>query len=177
MVPFPGRPRPRASVTQFMELAVYIPEQEPHPGQAQSSRALSSFRAIRPTLTLPTPSKTLIRSTVFPSSLPASMGPPLTTMVGIFRRSAAISMPGMILSQLGIMTRASKGWAMTMTSTESAISSRLAREYFIPVWPMAIPSQIPMEGNSMGVPPAMRIPAFTSWVIILRWMCPGMISL
>ncbi len=42
-----------------------------------------------------------------------------------------------------------------MTSMLSAISSRLAREYFIPTWFMAMPSQTPMMPNSMGVPPAM----------------------
>ena len=37
MVPLPRRPIPMASVRQFMELAVYIPEQEPQVGQAQFS--------------------------------------------------------------------------------------------------------------------------------------------
>ena len=37
MVPLPGRDIPSASVTQFMELAVNIPAQEPQPGQAASS--------------------------------------------------------------------------------------------------------------------------------------------
>ena len=42
MVPLPGRPRPRASVRQFMELAVNMPAQEPQPGQAHSSSSSSS---------------------------------------------------------------------------------------------------------------------------------------
>jgi len=33
---------------------------------------------------------------------PAAIGPPLTKMVGIFRRMVAINMPGVILSQLGM---------------------------------------------------------------------------
>ena len=37
MVPLPGRAMPMASVRQFMELAVYMPEQEPQVGQASSS--------------------------------------------------------------------------------------------------------------------------------------------
>ena len=37
MVPLPGRAMPMASVRQFMELAVYMPEQEPQVGQALSS--------------------------------------------------------------------------------------------------------------------------------------------
>ena len=61
-----------------------------------------------------------------------------------------MSMPGMILSQLGISTRASKAWASATVSTESAISSRLASEYFMPAWFMAMPSQTPMVVHSKG---------------------------
>ncbi len=45
MVPLPRSPMPMASVRQFMELAVYMPEQEPQVGQAlfsYSSRPASS---------------------------------------------------------------------------------------------------------------------------------------
>ena len=70
-------------------------------------------------------------------------------------RTAAMTMPGTILSQLGTSTRPSSWWAMSMVSTLSQISSRLAREYFMPTWPMAMPSQTPMAGMRMGVPPAM----------------------
>jgi len=154
-----------------------MPEHDPQPGQALSSRCFSSSSVILPALTAPTPSNTLIRSiSLFPAR-PASMGPPLTTTAGMLSRRAAISIPGIILSQLGIRTRPSNGWAMAITSTESAISSRLAREYFMPSWFMAIPSQTPMVGNSTGVPPACRMPAFTASAIISRWMCPGIISL
>ena len=41
---------------------------------------------------------------------------------------AAMSMPGVILSQLEMQTRASTLWALTMYSTLSAISSREGRE-------------------------------------------------
>ncbi|MNE98179.1 hypothetical protein D3C80_1966620 [compost metagenome] len=60
--------------------------------------------------------------------LPASIGPPETKITGIFRRSDAISIPGVILSQLEIHTIASAQWAFTMYSTESAINSRDGRE-------------------------------------------------
>ena len=59
---------------------------------------------------------------------PASIGPPDTNTAGMFSRSAAISMPGVILSQLEMHTTASAQWAFTMYSTESAISSRLGSE-------------------------------------------------
>ena len=39
--------------------------------------------------------------------LPASIGPPETKMVGMFKRIAAINIPGVILSQLEIHTIAS----------------------------------------------------------------------
>ena len=98
-------------------------------------------------------------------------------MVGMSRRAAAISIPGTILSQLGMRTRPSKGWAITIDSTESAISSRELSEYFIPSWPMTIPSHTPIVENSMGVPPAIRMPALTASEIWCRWRWPGMISL
>jgi hypothetical protein len=60
--------------------------------------------------------------------LPASMGPPDTNTAGMLRRSAAMSMPGVILSQLEMHTIASAQWAFTMYSTESAMSSREGSE-------------------------------------------------
>ena len=36
IVPFPRKDMPIASVRQFMELAVYIPEHDPHDGHAFS---------------------------------------------------------------------------------------------------------------------------------------------
>ena len=98
-------------------------------------------------------------------------------MVGIFSRAAAISRPGTFLSQLGIITRPSNWWAMTMASVESAMRSRVTREYFIPTWPMAMPSHTAMAGNITGVPPAARIPAFTASAILSSPMWPGTISL
>ena len=49
-------------------------------------------------------------------------------MVGMFARAAPISIPGTILSQLGMHTIASKQCASTIVSTESAISSREGSE-------------------------------------------------
>ena len=56
------------------------------------------------------------------------MGPPLTSMVGMFRRHAAMSMPGTILSHEGMSTMASNWWPCTAHSTLSAMTSRLVRE-------------------------------------------------
>ena len=85
---------------------------------------------------------------------------------GILSLDAAISIPGTILSQLGISTSASKPCANAIDSIESAISSRDASEYFIPTCPIAIPSHTPIAGNSSGVPPAIRTPAFTASAIL-----------
>ena len=63
-------------------------------------------------------------------------------------------MPGTILSQLGMQIMPSKQWAAIIVSTESAISSRLGSEYFMPAWPMAMPSSTPMVLNTNGTPPA-----------------------
>src|SRR5690606_22623750 len=126
-----GRASPIASVRQFIELAVNMPEQEPQVGQADcsmadswSSSTDSSEAAIivsmRSSLRRTTPSAA--------TTLPASSGPPETNTVGMLSRSAASSMPGVILSQLEMQTSASAQWALTMYSTASAISSRLGSE-------------------------------------------------
>ncbi len=127
--PLPGSDRPSASVRQFMELAVNMPEHEPQVGQAERSITATSA-----SLTASSAATTMasIRSTArvspFQTTLPASMGPPETKTAGMFSRRAAISMPGVILSQLEMQTRASAQWAWTMYSTLSAISSRDGRE-------------------------------------------------
>jgi hypothetical protein len=56
------------------------------------------------------------------------MGPPPTMIAGTFRRMAAMSMPGTILSQHGTSTSASNAWAIVIDSTVSAMSSRLGSE-------------------------------------------------
>ena len=112
-----------------MEFAVNMPEHDPQVGQAAASMAatcsseyLSSAAA---TMASIRSSATSLPSTI---TLPASIGPPETKTTGMLRRMAAISMPGVILSQLEMQTMASAQWALTMYSTESAISSRLGRE-------------------------------------------------
>ena len=176
MVPLPGSAIPKASLRQFIEFAVNMPAQEPAPGQAQPSSSVSSCSLIEPAATLPTASNTEIRSTVRPLKRPDSIGPPLMIMAGMLRRRAAIIMPGIILSQFGMRTSPSKGYALAMTSTESATSSLDPREYFIPSWFMAMPSQMPMVENCRGRPPARRTPSLTAAAILSRCMWPGISS-
>ena len=177
MVPLPLSPMPRASVRQFMELAVYMPEQDPQVGQVLHSYSRSFSPLIFPALYFPTASEMVEKLALPPSTRPASMGPPLTKTAGMFSRAAAMRRPGTFLSQLGTITRASKPWARTMASVESAMRSRVTREYFIPWCPMAMPSQTAMAGKTMGVPPAMATPSFTASTILSMFMWPGTISL
>src|SRR5690606_26857116 len=172
MVPLPGREIPMASVRQFMELAVNMPEQEPQVGHAERSysAACSSLALGSAAITMAS-----TRSSLWTDSLvlPASMGPPETKMTGMLRRNAAISMPGVILSQLEMHTRASAQWAFTMYSTESAMISRDGRLYSMPSWPMAMPASTAMVLNSLATPPACSISRATSWPRSFRCTCPG----
>ncbi len=52
---------------------------------------------------------------------------------------------------------------------ESATTSRLTSEAFMPSVPMVTPSEIAMVLNSMGVPPAARTPAFTFAASSRKW--------
>ena len=107
IVPFPCRPMPRASVRQFMEFAVYIPEQEPQVGQTFCSYSRTSSSLIFPAALAPTASNMEERLRFCPPTWPASIGPPETNTVGILIRAAAIKSPGTFLSQLGTITSAS----------------------------------------------------------------------
>ena len=168
---------------QFIEFAVNMPEHEPHVGHAFCSIAMISsslteestaltIASIRSRRTEP-PSSGAPDTIRSPSIRPASMGPPETNTVGMLSRSAASSMPGVILSQLLMQISASAWWALTMYSTESAMTSRLGSEYSIPEWPMAMPSSTAIELNSRPTPPASATAPATSWPMSLRWTCPG----
>ena len=51
---------------------------------------------------------------------------------GMSNLAAAMTIPGTTLSQLGMSTRPSSAWALAMISTESAMTSLLTNEYFMP---------------------------------------------
>lgn len=126
--PLPGSARTSASARQFIELAVNMPEQEPQVGQALSSVAFESASETSGlTAFIIASTRSTLRSVPLSTTLPASIGPPLTKMAGMLRRIAAISMPGVILSQLEMQITASAQWALHMYSTESAMISRLGR--------------------------------------------------
>ena len=109
-----------------MEFAVNMPEQEPQVGQAADS---TSSRFWASTMSLADAEIAEIKSVgwttpLTATALPASMGPPETNTTRIFRRIAALSMPGVILSQLEMHTSASAACPLTMYSTASEITSR-----------------------------------------------------
>ena len=108
--------------------------------------------------------------------MPASMGPPVTTTVGTSIRAEAMSMPGVILSQLVTITMPSSWWACMIDSTMSAISSRDGSENRMPPWPMATPSQMPATWNFRAMPPPAWMPFSTARSSRGRWICPGMMS-
>ena len=90
-------------------------------------------------------------------------------MVGMFTRSAPMSMPGTILSQFGTQMSASKQCARATVSTLSAISSRLGREYFMPECAIAMPSQTAIVLNSIGTPPASTTHCLIHSPTLFRW--------
>ena len=63
-----------------------------------------------------------------------------------------------------------------VSSTVSAMASRLASEERIPSWPMAMPSVTVMVVNSRGVPSDCLTPSFTAWAWRLSAMLQGAAS-
>src|SRR5437868_452491 len=84
---------------------------------------------------------------------------------------------GIVLSQPTIRTSPSRRCPRATSSIESAITSRLTSEAFMPSVPIETPSETAMVLNSMGVPPAARIPALT-FSANRRWLkLQGMVSI
>ena len=85
--------------------------------------------------------------------------------------------PGMVLSQATSATMPSNMWPRATSSIESAITSRLTSEAFMPSVPMVMPSLMAMVLNSIGVPPAARMPSFTFTASSRRLKLQGMVSI
>ena len=88
-----------------------------------------------------------------------------------------MAVPGIVLSQPASATTASKRWPRATSSIESATTSRLTREAFIPSVHMLMPSETAIVLNSTGVPPASRTPSFTRSARSRRWMLHGITSI
>ncbi len=174
--PLPGNARPSASVRQFIEFAVNMPEHEPQVGQAERStmdKPSSSTDGLADAAIAVIRSVGVSATPLTITALPASIGPPDTNTAGMFSRMAALSMPGVILSQFEMHTRASAWCALTMYSTASAMISRDGSEYSIPLWPMAMPSSTAMVWNSRATPPASRTAPATMSPRSRRCTWPG----
>ncbi len=87
-----------------------------------------------------------------------------------------MTQPGIVLSQPDSATTASNMWPRTTSSIESAITSRLTSEVFMPSVPIVMPSEIATVLNSIGVPPAARTPSFTRSASRRRWKLQGIVS-
>jgi len=92
---------------QFMVFAVPIIEQAPAPGQVQRSISTRSSSPISPATRLPMNSLILDRVSLLPLYSPCFMAPACTNIAGMSSLAAAISMPGVVLSQLERKTAAS----------------------------------------------------------------------
>ena len=66
----------------------------------------------------------------------------------------AIAAPGIVLSQPTRHTRPSSRWPRMTSSIESAMTSRLMSDAFMPSVPIVTPSLTEIVLNSIGVPPA-----------------------
>ena len=78
-------------------------------------------------------------------------------MAGMFRRAKAIMAPGIFLSHPPTASTPSILWPRQTVSIESAITSRLTSEHFIPSVPIDMPSEIVMVPNVCGIAPATRV--------------------
>ncbi len=158
----PGSVMPSASAQADMVLAVYIPAHDPAPGQAARSTASRSAADTSPAACPPTASNTSWMVSVRPRAWPGRMVPPYRNAAGTLTRAQAISMPGSDLSQPAMATSASNCSAAIISSTESAMISRLTRDAFMPSVPMEMPSDTAIVPNSIGTAPAWRTPSLAA---------------
>jgi len=173
----PAGERPMNSMTMLMVLAVYWPPQAPAPGQATDSIAYSSLAGTLPAPKPPIASYTDTMSWSWPWYWPGRMVPLYRVTVGMSSRPAAMAAPGPVLSHPKRHTRPSNRWPRATSSMESAMTSRLTRDAFMPSVPMVTPSLTEMVLNSMGVPPAARMPSLTA-AARSRWLrLQGIVSI
>ncbi|MDT4855057.1 hypothetical protein FQZ97_893950 [compost metagenome] len=106
-----------------------------------------------------------------PSSLPLSIGPPVTTMAGMSQLAAPISSAGVVLSQPVSSTTASTGLPRMASST-----SMLARLRVSIAVGRRFDSPFENTGNSTGKPPASEMPRFTCSAILRKCALHGVSS-
>ncbi|KAF1041699.1 MAG: hypothetical protein GAK34_02924 [Delftia tsuruhatensis] len=85
--------------------------------------------------------------------------------------------PGMFLSQPPTTSTPSIHWPPTQVSMQSAITSRLTSEYFMPSVPMDMPSEMVGVPNTCALPPASSMPAMAASASLCRPELHGVIVL
>ena len=98
-------------------------------------------------------------------------------MEGTFSRAEAIRQPGMFLSQPPMVIRPSMRSPKVTSSMESAMTSRLTSEVFMPSVPMEMPSLTVMVPNSKGTPSACLTPSLAATAKRSRCTLQGVTSL
>ncbi len=159
--PSPIRAIPRQSIATAIVLAVKCPAHVPAPGHACRSSSSRSARGSKPRSSAPTASQTSWIVTSRPRQRPARIGPPKRTTAGLSTRASAISAAGPVLSQPTTQTSASKSWACTISSIESAITSREISDARIPGVACDWLSETAIVLKWSGTPPAAVTPSPT----------------
>jgi hypothetical protein len=176
MVAYPTGESPSTSSARAMVLAVYWPPQAPLPGQAAPSSSASFAADIRPAAWAPTALEHVLDGDVAAFEQAGANRSAVEQQRRQVEASSAIAAPGSVLSQPTRATMPSKRWPRPTSSIESAMTSRLTSEAFIPSVPMVTPSLMAMVSNSIGVAPASRMPFFTCSASRRRWKLQGMVS-
>ena len=164
-----GSCMPSASATDAIVDAVPIVMQCPSERDMQPSAKKHSSCVIRPASRSSSQRHTAVpEPTSVPWYLPLSFGPPVTMTAGRSTLAAAISRPGVVLSQPDSSTTPSSGLARN--SSSASMASRFL--YSIAVGRSSVsPSAI--AGNSSGKPPACQTPRLTDSATRCRWTLHG----
>ena len=88
---------------------------------------------------------------------------------GMSSRASAMTVPGSSCRSRESATTASNMWPRPTSSIESAMTSRLMSEALHAPVPIVMPSVIATVLNSIGVPPAARIPFLYRAARARRW--------
>ena len=124
---------------------------------------------IRPRSCAPTASQTSWIVSARSPSRPASIGPPDSTTAGRSTRASAISAAGTVLSQPTRQTSESKSCAWTISSIESAITSRETSDARMPGVACDWLSETAIVLNSSATPPAAST-ASATFSASRRWL-------
>jgi hypothetical protein len=106
----PGRLIPSASARAFIVVAVPIVLQCPGEGAEDATSSMNSASSISPAASISRAFHTIVPEPVrWPWYQPLSMGPPDSTIAGMFTVAAAIRQAGVVLSQPVVSTTPSSG--------------------------------------------------------------------